>query len=556
MHYPALWLRSTLFVILLLTTACQPIQPPAPQTADQITDAKIQNAMSAAPLAIAKDATILDWPTAEGGDMVVLREGSNAWICIVDWPASPGNDPQCNDAVWTAWTDAYAKGEAPEISAPGLSYMLQGGSDPSNTDPMAMPPASAEDWVTTPAHLMLLVPGGFDAAQFTTDHHSGFPYIMWDGTPYEHLMIPVDPAGMALGHDAMHLQMASPANQQTTADQALATKIDALMTKLNEEGTFNGTVLIAHNGQVVLNKGYGLADRAQNIAHTPTTRFRLASITKQFTAMAILMLQEQGKLSVEDQVCQYIADCPVSWQEMTIHQLLTHTAGVYDLRDFTYTGRTPPVPSTSAQLIERIKAEPLAFAPGEGSSYNNGGFMLAGYIIEQVSGQSYAEFLQEHIFDPLGMKNTGYAAAADALAIGYRNATTAENPLDGSRLFAAAGVYSTVEDLYLYTQALNTDKLLAPPSLETFFKPHIAFGADNGGFSPGYEPPVSYAYGWAVATFHGHPVIGHDGWLEGYGGDVRRYPADNVTTILLMNQSEPYAALIGDQIAEAIFPSE
>lgn len=549
------WRLFSIFVLLalLVLTACQPIQPEAAQPALSTTDAQIQNAMSAAPPAIAHGATILGWPTEEGGDMVVLRAGSSDWTCIADWPASPGNDPSCNDPVWTAWNDAYAKGEEPEITAPGLAYMLQGGSDPSNTDPMAMEPAPGEDWVTTPPHIMILVPGGFDSANFTTDHHSGEPYIMWDDTPYEHLMVPVNNSEMAMGHDGEHQQVDSPSNQQRQADQEIAAKLDMLMNKLNEEGKFNGAVLIARNGQVLLNKGYGLANREQDIAHTPTTRFRLASITKQFTAMSILMLQEQGKLSIEDYVCQYVADCPVEWQEMTIHHLLTHTAGVYDLRDFIYTGQTPPAPSTSAQLIERIKAESLAFAPGEGSSYTNGGFMIAGYIIEQVSGQPYAEFLQEYIFDPLGMQNTGYAADADALAIGYRNATTAENPLDASRLFAAAGVYSTVEDLYLYTQALNTDKLLAPQSLETFFKPHLAFGEDNGGFSPGYEPPVFYAYGWAVATFQGHRVIGHDGWLEGYGGDVRRYPDDNVTTILLMNQSEPYAALIGDQIAEVLF---
>ena len=241
---------------------------------------------------------------------------------------------------------------------------------------------------------------------------------------------------------------------------------------------------------------------------------------------------------------------------MTIHHLLTHTAGVYDLRNFIYTEQTPPTPSTSAQVIERIKAQPLAFAPGEGSSYTNGGFMVAGYIVEQVSGQSYAQFLQEHIFDPLGMKNTGYADDTSGLAVGYRNATTPENPLDSSLPFAAAGLYSTVDDLYLYAQALDSGQLLSPPALETFFNQHVQFGADNGGFSPGYEAPVAYAYGWGVATFHGHRVIGHDGWIEGYGGDLRRYPDDHITTVLLMNQSEPYAALIGDQIATAIFAAE
>jgi hypothetical protein len=185
------WLAMLALLLALVVSACQPIQPVATQTASQAPEAKLQNAMSAAPLAIAEGATILDWPSEEGGEMVVLREGANGWTCITDWPASPGNDPQCNDPVWTAWNDAYAKGEAPQISGPGVAYMLVGGSDPSNTDPFATEPSPGEDWVTSPPHIMFLVPGGFDAAQFTTDHHAGKPYIMWDGTPYEHLMMPV-----------------------------------------------------------------------------------------------------------------------------------------------------------------------------------------------------------------------------------------------------------------------------------------------------------------------------------------------------------------------------
>ena len=166
-----------------------PAQPEATQESNE----KIKSAMSAAPLAIAKDTTILDWPAKEGGDMVVLRKGTNGWTCYTDWPASPGNDPECNDAVMEAWFRALMAGEKgpPKITGPGIAYMLMGGSDPSNTDPTATAPAPGEGWVNSPAHIMLLEPGSFDAKQFTTDHKSGYPYIMWDGTPYEHMMIPV-----------------------------------------------------------------------------------------------------------------------------------------------------------------------------------------------------------------------------------------------------------------------------------------------------------------------------------------------------------------------------
>ena len=196
--------RSFLIIVLVTClslglSACVPAPVPAPtpmpapaaESPTPDTAARIANAMSAAPLAIAGSATLLDWPVKEGDPMVVLRQGTNNWTCIADWPVSPGNDPVCNDPVWTTWNDAYAAGKVPEITTPGIAYMLAGGSDPSNTDPMAMAPAPGEAWITTPSHIMLLVPGGFDAKQFSTDPASGQPYIMWDGTPYEHLMVPV-----------------------------------------------------------------------------------------------------------------------------------------------------------------------------------------------------------------------------------------------------------------------------------------------------------------------------------------------------------------------------
>jgi hypothetical protein len=195
-------------LVTLFLTACQPIQPQAdaPASGQQATDSTavtetsppagndpIANAMSAAPIAVAQDATILDWPAAEGGEMVVLREGTNQWTCITDWPATPGNDPVCYDSVFLAWNDALVAGEEPESTQPGIAYMLQGGNDPSATDPFAMEPAPGEDWVSTPAHIMILSPGGFDPADFSTEPQQDAPFIMWDGTPYEHLMVPVVP---------------------------------------------------------------------------------------------------------------------------------------------------------------------------------------------------------------------------------------------------------------------------------------------------------------------------------------------------------------------------
>ena len=153
--------------------------------------AKIENAMSAAPSAIADNATILDNEMDDAGAFVVLREGSNAWSCFPDFPASPGNDPQCLDQTWLDWLYAFFAGEEPNVTVAGLAYMLQGGSDPSNTDPLATEPAAGEEWVSSLPHVMLLLPGDLDQSVFSTDHHAGGPFIMWAGTPYEHIMMPV-----------------------------------------------------------------------------------------------------------------------------------------------------------------------------------------------------------------------------------------------------------------------------------------------------------------------------------------------------------------------------
>jgi hypothetical protein len=152
--------------------------------------AKIETAMAAGPPAISADATIYDLELDDAGNFVVLREGSNGWSCFPDAP-SPGIDPQCLDQTWMAWLAAYVAGEEPATKVVGLAYMLQGGSDPSNTDPMATEPAAGEDWVTTAPHVMLIVPADMDLTAFSTDHTSGEPYVMYADTPYEHIMMPV-----------------------------------------------------------------------------------------------------------------------------------------------------------------------------------------------------------------------------------------------------------------------------------------------------------------------------------------------------------------------------
>jgi len=162
---------------------------PDPATAQE--SDKIANAMSAGPAAITAEATILDWPSDPAGGMVVLREGTNGWTCFTDRPGTPGNDPMCVDQVWGALLNALMLGEEPHVTGPGLAYMLAGGSSASNSDPFATEPAPGEDWMSSPPHVMLVYPDSVDLSQFTTNPSSGEPYVMWAGTPYAHIMMPV-----------------------------------------------------------------------------------------------------------------------------------------------------------------------------------------------------------------------------------------------------------------------------------------------------------------------------------------------------------------------------
>ena len=198
-----------LLVLSVLMAACQPVQPvdgsgaqtgasaiSAEQTA---VEAKIKSALEAAPAAVTDAATVVDWPTAPGTEPALLRQGSNEWLCLPDNPATPGPDPMCVDSTWAAWMNAYMAGTEPQVTKLGIAYMLAGGSEASNVDPFATQPAAGEDRFMSPPHIMLLRPGGYDPADFTTDQTSGGPYIMWEGTPYEHLMVPVVAASEPTG---------------------------------------------------------------------------------------------------------------------------------------------------------------------------------------------------------------------------------------------------------------------------------------------------------------------------------------------------------------------
>jgi hypothetical protein len=190
----SLALGLTIAAGIVTLGAAHPVSVAGQDDAD--VQAKITSATSSAPASISEQATILDYAFDDAGKFTVLREGSNGWSCFPDDTNTPDTDPMCLDATWLDWLYAIMTGKEPATSVAGLSYMLQGGSTPSNTDPMASEPAQGEEWLRDPPHIMLLLPGDLDQSVYTTDHHSGHPYIMWAGTPYEHIMVPVADASL------------------------------------------------------------------------------------------------------------------------------------------------------------------------------------------------------------------------------------------------------------------------------------------------------------------------------------------------------------------------
>jgi CubicO group peptidase (beta-lactamase class C family) len=325
--------------------------------------------------------------------------------------------------------------------------------------------------------------------------------------------------------------------------QDAASKLDEYLNSITKDRLFSGAVLVAQNGKILLSKGYGMANIELDVPNTAQTRFRLGSITKQFTAASILLLQEQGKLSVSDSVCKYIADCPAAWQPVTVHHLLNHSGGVPNFTSFPDYQKTMMIPSPIESTIARFKDRPLTFTPGEKMSYSNSGYILLGAVIEKVSGQSYADFLRARILDPLKMNATGYDRSDVIIkgrAAGYSdkgaNWVNAAH-IDMSIPHAAGAMYSTVEDLYIWDQALYTDKLLNAKSKESMFTP----GLNN------------YGYGFGITTPNNRKMISHGGGIDGFATHIARYPDDRVTVIVLSNLEQSKSGMFARDLGAIVF---
>ena len=315
--------------------------------------------------------------------------------------------------------------------------------------------------------------------------------------------------------------------------QSKSIQIDSLISIYNFNEGFSGSVLVAQDGKVILKKGYGLANREWNTPNTPYTKFRIASVTKPFTAVLILQLVSENKIDLHKPISTYLTDFPKELgNKITIHHLLTHTSGL--IRDVNSDKKQFHNPK---QIVELIAKESLLFEPGERFEYSNCGYNLLGYIIESITGKPYKEVLNEKIFTPINMNNSGYYRHKTILEnrssgytnnfLDYRNA----NYFDYSNAYASGAIYSTVEDMLLFDQALYSEKLLPQDLLELAFSKQIEDKKYGG----------HYGYGWEIIeksignTDDKIETISHSGSLPDHCAVFTRIPATKTTIILLGN---------------------
>jgi CubicO group peptidase (beta-lactamase class C family) len=345
--------------------------------------------------------------------------------------------------------------------------------------------------------------------------------------------------------------LAAPADAPVAATAA---QIDAYILKYVESGLFNGSILVAKEGQVILKKGYGMANFEWNLPNTSDTRFRIGSITKQFTAALILQLVEEGQLLLEDKLADrlpyYRKD---TGSKITIHELLNHTSGIPSYTNVPNIIKEHGRKTMALRdLVTTWCSGDLEFEPGARFAYNNSGYVILGAIIEETTGKSYEQVLAERILGPLGMESSGYdhsetvisrrAGGYDKRLDGFRNAEF----VDMSLPHAAGALYSTVEDLFVWDQALQGTKVLSEASKSKMFAP----GSNN------------YGYGWYIRTAPVGPekaartVLQHGGSIPGFGSWFVRLPEDGTVIILLNNTGGAPLTAISQGIGDLLYGRE
>jgi len=331
-----------------------------------------------------------------------------------------------------------------------------------------------------------------------------------------------------------------------SAGQVLRKRLNKYLADLHKEGQFSGTVIVTKNDEVLLSQGYGLADVEHGVANTPQTRFRIGSITKQFTAMGIMILQERGRLCVTDTLGNYLTDIPSAWEGLTIHQLLTHTSGIMHAWALPGFRDTMMVPASIDEVLERYHDQPLLFTAGEDFEYSGVGYFLLAKLIKVISRKPYGIFLQKAVFSPLGMHDTGAdqpEVVLERRAKGYvfedgtiRNAPPIYIPI----LTGGGNLYSTVEDLARWDRALREKRLISPAGYKALYNPDLE----------------NHAYGWRVSERDGRRVLAHGGGVPGFTSFILRVPAEELCVVVLTNSRRVHVGIISDRLAETVLQRE
>lgn len=314
-------------------------------------------------------------------------------------------------------------------------------------------------------------------------------------------------------------------------DMRLIQTVDNLLQATYPPTEPGAAVIVVREGAVIYRKGHGLANLEHEIPIEPDMVFRLGSLTKQFTAVAILMLAEQGKLALNDPVTKFLPDYPTHDHLITVEHLLTHTSGIKSYTDIPEIWASIRQDFTVQELINLFKHQPMQFAPGKRWAYNNSGYILLGAIIEKLAGQSYAQFIQQNIFEPLGMKQSLYddplrvvprrVAGYDKGPEGYTNSAY----LSLTTPYAGGALASTLDNLARWDSALYTDQLLKPETLQRAF---TAYRLTDG-------TSTAYGYGWSIGEYAGHRLMQHGGGIPGFRNYAIRMPEDRVFVAILSN---------------------
>lgn len=318
-------------------------------------------------------------------------------------------------------------------------------------------------------------------------------------------------------------------DSELPSNPAITARLSRYMSDAVQFDHFSGAVLVVRKGKVLLKEGYGMANAELKISNMASTKFRIGSVSKQFTAAAIMRLQDRGKLKISDPISKYIKNAPAAWSGITLKHLLNHTSGLVNYtRLESASGDFLKIPHSHAEVLRLFRDLPLESKPGETYNYNNSGYYLLGLVVEKCSGQDFAGYLRTHIFKPIGLTNTDAEArpATDAnRALSYRVDNGLFKPaafVDMRNLFAIGGLTSTVEDLWKWEQALRAGKVVSKAALGEIF-------------SPGKG---DYGYGWIIDKIGGQRRIYHDGGVAEFSSSLQRLTDADVTVIAISNRGE------------------